>query len=166
MLPVLAASVGQDALTTEEAGWVVRLRVAVPDVPLGAVRLLARAYLSYKHQRLNTSSLDFVLAAAPWRSIEHAAAYGEAILSGAVAFPPGLVYGALVKEEWQMLGLDQAHLETTDERERRVLDLMQHVFRNPPPGPLADSLAAALAGETPPKPRARRKRAASKGEEA
>jgi hypothetical protein len=69
-------------MTAEEAALVARLCLAVPDLPLGAIRPLVAAYRSFEHQRWSTASLDHALAFAPCRSRDEAAAYTSAINVG------------------------------------------------------------------------------------
>ena len=67
VLPVLVVTASGWPLTTAEAGWVVRIRKAAPSVPLNAVFMLVRTYMSWEQRGRPTELLDLVLACAPWR---------------------------------------------------------------------------------------------------
>ena len=98
ILPVLAdiahATQGhRTSITNREAGWVVRLRRAVPDLaPLWAYAY-ARHYILRLQREQPTTDLDMLLSFAPWRGKEHAERYTRALNAGWIPDAPPILVG-------------------------------------------------------------------------
>lgn len=94
--PVLVAVIEKSSgrrrhITIEEAKWIIRVRLAAPDLDPWHAWLFSRAYTRRQQQGQSAADLDHFLSFAPWRSDEAAQRYRHAVRQGWVAPPPTLV---------------------------------------------------------------------------
>ncbi len=94
--PVLAAVIEKSSgrrnhITIEEAKWVIRIRLAAPDLDPWDVWLIARTYMRRQQQEKSATDLDHFLSFAPWRSEESSQRYRNAFGQGWVPRPPVLL---------------------------------------------------------------------------
>ncbi len=71
VLPVRFDGEHEWLLSTEEAGWIAKVRRVAPDLPSEAVLNMVWSYMSWQQRGHDTALLDLVLAGAPWRGQEH-----------------------------------------------------------------------------------------------
>jgi hypothetical protein len=76
-------------LTRKDAEWIVRIRSAAPDLPPDDVWAIAGLYSMEVHPETQPlrDSLDAFLAFAPWRDVDHAERFYQAVNSGRIPSP-------------------------------------------------------------------------------
>lgn len=103
----------RDFLTKREAQWVARVFAVAPDLEMRWLAWLAIKYAARESHGIHTSSLDQLLALAPWRNDEAFAQYAEFVREA----HPEWVAG---RESIQLEGsvLDACRMRTETEAER------------------------------------------------
>ena len=84
VLPVLAAAIERSGgrwqrFTQDLAGWIVKVRVAAPDMPPLWAFSVAQAYQAGQKHKEAVDGLDQMLAFAPWRDKVHFRRYVQAV---------------------------------------------------------------------------------------
>ena len=94
LVPIVLAAViekssgRRDHITIEEAKWVIRIRLAAPDLDPWDGWIIARTYMRRQQQEKSATDLDHFLSFVPWRSEEMSQRYREAVRQAWVAPPP------------------------------------------------------------------------------